>query len=532
MPLPPKMARRTLTRKLRHACRIILFLPLFGLVCLVCLFLIGVPGGWITAGLERWSDVPVQVEVEELSYHPFRGFHIRGVEVYSPRDLVTPMFQADDITYSPRRLRKFWRDGWRGTLEVVNARVQTELGVWADDLNTRQLFSFEEIYGRFLIEKEHIRLPEATGLLAGMKVKLRGEIAKPESEREEKVLPDPEKTKRIAQNLATILGFLEEFEFESPPEVEVVLGTAEDVHRGVGVEVHVDHREVARHRGFSFEAFTLTARYQDDIVEVEEFRVRENDRRQLRGSAIVNFEKERFSLELDNQLRRYALEALCPFPLRSFLDRLQLRLEDQVNFQLRIGPNSFERPGKVVSGTFLVRNAFYRDTFFQELTLSVARNDSRLELRDIKGQVGQGEGSGRVEGDVLLDFDTGEINLELKGAFYPDMAMSLVPPYAEGLLREWEFRGKAPEFDVDLAKASKSAPLKFTVDFDAGDLLWKGTLFDHMRARVEMDEERVIIRDLLASRGEERLRGWLSFPPDFTSTTLELTSNFHLPDLL
>lgn len=527
------MARRTRTRKLRHLCRIALFLPLFGLVCLVGLFLIGVPGAWISAGLERWGDLPVQVEVEGLSYHPFRGFHIRDLEVYSPRDLVTPLFRADEVSYRPRRLRKFWRDGWRGALELVNARAQTELGLWADDLNTRQLFSFEEIHGRFLIEKEQIVVSEASGLLAGMEMRLVGEMAKPGTEPEEPAPPETRQVRQIARNLAGILAFLEAFDFESPPTVEIVLGnTPEEEEKGVAVEVRLDHRETARHRGFSFEAIALTGRYQDGAVEVEEFLIRENERRQLSGKGSVDFENERFSLQLDNQLRRYALEALCPFPLRPLLDDLQLRLEDQVDFQLKLGPNTFERPGKILSGVFLVRNAFYREAFFKELTLSVARNDSLLELRDIHGRVGQGEGSGGVEGEILLDFDTGEIDLELKGAFYPDMAMSLVPPYAEGLLREWEFRGEAPEFEVDLTKASKSTPLRFTVDFTAGNVLWKGTLFDHMRARVELNEERLIIRDLLAGRGEERIQGWLRFPPDLTGVSLELTSSFHLPDLL
>ncbi|MEX2608076.1 MAG: AsmA-like C-terminal region-containing protein [Kiritimatiellia bacterium] len=526
------MSPRTQTSKLRHFCRILLFLPLFGLVCAGCLLLIGVPGSWISAGLERWGNVPVRVEMEELSYHPFRGFHILNVRMYVARDLVSPVFQADEVTYDPRRLRKFWRDDWRGSLEVVNARLQTELGMWADDLQTRRLFTFEEIHGRFLIEKDRIRIPSGTGLLSGMKLQVTGEMMKPDPTSREKGALAQKKIKRIAENVAAILDFLEAFDFESPPEVKVVLGPAGGENRGGTVEVNVDHREVARHRGFSFEAFKLAARYQEKILEVEEFRVRENEQRQISGNARVDFEKDMFTLELDNQLRRYALEALCPFPLRSFLDRLQLRLEDQVDFQLRLGPNSFAKPGERVSGTFLVRNGFYRDAFFQELALVVDRNGPRLELRDIRGQVGQGDGAGRVEGDVLLDFDTGKVDVGLKGAFYPDMAMSLVPARAEGLLREWEFRGKPPEFELDLTKASRSGPLVFTIDLDAEALLWKGTLFDQFRARIEFDKEGLTVRDLLAGRGEERLQGWLSFPPDFSGTTLELTSNFHLPDLL
>lgn len=501
-------------------------------MCIGFLLLMGVPGSWITAGLERWGDLPVRVELAELSYHPLRGIHIRKVEMYTPRDLVSPIFQADEVTYSPRRLRKFWRDGWRGSLEVVNARAQTELGMWADDLHTRQLFTFDRIHARFLIEKERVLIPAGTGLLAGLELKLTGEVAKPETRKMERPPLDSEDTKKMAQNLAMILESMEAFVFETPPEVEVLLGNSDGEDPGVIVELRVDHRETATHRGFRFEAFKLSARYQDAAWTVDEFLIRENDQRELSGKANVDFEKERFSLELDNQLRRYALEALCPFPLRPFLDRLQLRLEDQVDFQLRLGPNSFASPAERVSGRFLVRNGFYRDAFFQELGLSVERNGSRMELRDIQGQVGQGDGAGRVEGFVLLDFDTGEIDMELKGAFYPDMAMSLVPAYAEGVLREWEFRGKPPEFEVDLSKGSKSDSLLFTIDFDAEDLLWKGTRFHTVQARVEYGEEGLIIRDLLASRGDERLQGWLSLTPDFSRTTLELSSSFHLPDLL
>lgn len=512
-----------------------MFLPLFGAVCVVGLFLIGVPGSWITAGLERRGNLPVRVELDKLSYHPFRGFQVLNARVYAHRDLVTPVLRADEMTYDPRRLRKFWRDDWRGALDVVNAEVRTELGMWADDLQTRQLFKLEAVNGRFLIEKERIRIPAGSGLLSQLNLKLTGEIPRTGDGAEppesggiwEEGIPE-----QIARNLAAVLEFFEAFEFETPPEVEIVLGTSGGEDPDLEVWVRVDHPKGGKHRGFSFEALKLSARYQNRVLEVKDFRIRENGQRRLGGNATVDFDREVFTLELDNTLRRYALEALCPFPLRSFLDRLQLRLEDQVDFQMRLGPNSFERPGKKVSGSFLVRNGFYRDAFFQELSLQLDRNGPRLELRDIRGKVGQGEGSGQVEGDVLLDFDTKKVSLELKGAFYPDMAISLVPAYAENILREWEFRGPPPEFEVDVEKASRTAPLLFTVDVVAEDLLWKGTLFHHLRTRVEMDENGLAIRDLLATRGEERLRGHLTFSPDFSGTTLELESNFHLPDLL
>lgn len=490
--------------------------------------LFGLPGSWVTRWINPSLPDGFVMRASEVRYRPGEGFRFSELELYSARDRVTPLIEAAVLTVNPALLRRIRHKEWQVELDFLDGKVETNLGVWADDLQTDQLLRVHDIDGGITLTDTRCRFRDLEGSLPNMDLVLGGEILlrKGGTSKGELSLA---RTSRI---VARVLVFIENFTFENVPEIAVEFSPSVEGGGTPKIELSLNHTGPAKHRGFLFEEVRAQAVYENKVFRIPEFLIRENTERSLGGRATVDFNRNLFEVELENTLRRFGLEAVSPFDLGNLLGWLQLRVEDRCDFNLKLGPNSFSKPGQIVSGSFQVENAFYRDAFFPELRLDLDLNIPSLKLHNVEGKIGHGKGGGPIAGTVEMDFQNGYRMVEVTGAFYPDVAVSMVGALAEKYIREWEFRESPPSFTAMFHLEKTGAPLLFSVSAEGKHALWRGTAFDQISAQVDYTDEKLSIREVAARRNLERLNGELLFTRGFKGCELKVNSSFHLPDVL
>ena len=469
------------------------------------------------------SQFPGRLELKEVQWRPQEGWIAHEIVWYSPRDLTRPLFTASKIN-----VKKSLGAGPLH-LRIFKGSLSTNIGVWTRDLATRYPLEITDISGGIVWESDEVRLEQFQGMLAGIILSVDGGLTmhSEESEGESETL---DKTiGRMLRPLVPVLKGLETLTSEPPVELSFHV-SGEGPNPTIGFDV--THPYPFELRGAAFAEANLEGKLEDRILSLGNLKITGAQHKTLEVASEVDFRNQRFDLMVTNTLGRRELEALSPFSLDGFLSTFDLRVEGQPTFTLKVGPASFQTPAQQVTGSFQLTEAFYKDAFFQTATFDLDLKGSRLRLPQFSGTVGEDGTSGEITGDLELDFDSGLFGLSLEGNADPDQAVSLVGPQVEAILREWEFKGRPPEIRLEAGKENRETPMQVRLIAKAENAVWRGTLFDQIRAVTSLDEEGLRIRELLATRGPHLLEGSLSFPRSLETCTLTLDSSFPIPDVV
>lgn len=504
------------------------------LACGVTLFLLalyGVPAPLVSAALNAASPQwPVQVD--RLTYRPGRGWLAEDVRFYAPHNHVRPFLRFPAMEFGVEVWRGVRHGEWGGDLRFYGGEVDTNLGLWADDLRTDQECRVRGLQGRLSYSEGRMTLHHVTGETLGIRVRLNGGIdfsVFPPAE--DRVEPPGRPAPRAAAQLARVLEYLEGFRFAETPELRMDLEPGNDPGSPVSAAFALAYDGGVEHRGFRFASLELRAGFRDRRLEVDILEVRETPERGFTLEGVVDLERERVTLDMTNRLQRYALEAVSPVSLDALLATLQVRVEGKSDFGLRLEDNPLDQVGESLVLEAELEEAFYKDTFFPELSFRLEKNGQDLHLRDMEGRLGRGKGEGPISGSVEVGGGGRSAKVALKGAFYPDQAISILGPDSERYVREWEFRGDPPEFELFFEKKDPSTPMRLDLSIEAEDAFCRGTKFQSLQGRVTFADRILRVSDIQAARGTHSATGEVSFSLDDEWVDLSIMSTFPPDDL-
>lgn len=485
----------------------------------------GIPGALVVRVLEQRQAVPGLLEMGDVVWRPGMGWAVEEVVWYSPRDLTRPLIQAMQVSWQPGRA------GAPSVIRVGQGALSTELGMWTGRLGVSQPLRIEEVKGEVHWDKNQMSLEEIQFLFSGIQVDVDGTLLRTHPTEPEDPLKKEEGSllERISRSLIPVVQGLESYSSTTTPILHVDVSGAQ---KDPTLSFHLLQTESFELRGNQFASLKLAGSLENRVLSLSEVEVLGMQDQKLSGTATVDFLNRMFDLTLDNSLEREALEALSPFSIDTLLSTIDLRVEGQASFAMRVGPASFDEPGERVRGAFTVEDASFRDAFFSAGTFEVDWQNPMLRLPSFSGTIGSGLQAGSVSGSLELQTETGQMVLNLEGEADPAQAVSLVNAEVESIIREWEFQGPPPEFklQVDLPDMNSTADLQLMAR--AEKAVWRGTLFHNIRAVTSLDEKGLRIRDVTATRAAHLLEGNFSFPPDLSSCTFSIESNFPLPDML
>jgi len=514
----------------RWVSRVLLLL----LLALSAFLFLGLPAGLLNPLLSAFCPEEVPVEADRLMFRPGTGWVLEDLRFYSTRDRITPWLTFKTVSMDVDLIHRLRQGEWRGDMQIRKGEIRTNLGFWADDLKTDQPFHVERIEGEFDFNESGVRITRLQADLGEFLLSAEGNVdpelfaapaGKDRSAEAEGGL------QRFAAALAPVAAYVEELRFIGKPEIQVGVEVGSGPESPLAFDLHLLHEEGARLRGFSFQSLSVAATLRDRVLNLKEVLVTENAERYLRSSGTVDFSRQRVQLDLRNTLQRYALEAISPLSIDQLLETLQVRVEGDLEVDLHLPESDFDRIGSYLEADLHLKEMFYKDAFFPEMSGTLIREPNRILLRNLKGQVGKGKGKGPVQGSVELVGNGEDMVLDLKGSFNPDEAISLMGPNTERMIRDWEFRQEPPEIELSFARRGRSGPSYLALSMKARNALCRGTELQRIEVSVELDEEELRIRDIQALRGTHTLKGEVTFPIDFSRADLNVISSFPLPDL-
>ena len=518
-------------RRLR---RLKIFLVLLSLVILgfLALGLLGPPGFLVRAVLSDLESRGIHLEIDEIYYRPVRGIVLKGVEWYSPKDLVTPFFSADIIHMRPGWRRKMRRDIWSAKVRVIRGKVEAELGLWADDFQTQRIFRIQNLNSNLYVQEDLLRFHDFSGRIGDVVVKMDGEFPLGPLDPDAPEVPTGEWVPNFARSLAQITNKIEAFSFSPLAEARVRIEPSKAPGHRLSAHLDMDFIGAGIHRGFSFSRLRMKSTYDQEVLRVTGFELIDPEGLGLRVDAKLDFEMRTAWLRLRNNLSRNAIEHLSPVPFSRILETLSVRVEGRAHVDLTFGPSPYERFGQELNGTLDLSEAYYRDAFFPELKMNLSYRDEILELKDIQAEVGHSRFRGPVSGFLTYDMNTGKTEMESESAFNPIAVISLIEnETAEQMIREWEFSGAPPQLNFTLARESREDPLNLQLNLRAEDVVSRGTYFEEVRADMHLQNRQLHLKDFHASRGEEVLEGWLKYDLSDRLWELDFTSTVRLHDL-
>lgn len=498
-------------------------------VVLVVLFagfgvLVGIPGPWVIAWINQQQTLPGHLEMGDLVWRPRHGWSVEEVVWYSPKDLTRPFLKAEQVQFHvgiDRKVRSF---------RVGNGTLSTELGMWTGKLGVSQPLLIENLEGGVDLDETHLTFQGVRFKLSGIQVDLKGRLERSTpTDSEPDSREEPPLLERFSRNLIPVIQGLESYSSTTEPVFHV---KASGKQGNPTLAFHLMHPEAFDLRGNTFSSLIVRGKLEDRVMELSEVVVRTTADEKLSAQAELDFRERMFELSLENTLDREALEAISPFSIDTLLSTIELRLEGEAAFSMQVGPTSFDRPGDRVKGSFQLQDASFRDAFFSKGSFQVDWHAPYLRLPEFSGTMGFGEQAGNIEGNMELHTGTGMLRLNLEGAADPAQAVSLVGAEVESLIREWEFQGPPPEFRLEVDLPEENGPVNLNLIARAEDAVWRGTLFHTIRAVTSLNQEGLRIRDVTATRAAHLLEGNFTFPPDLSSCTFTVESNFPLPDVL
>ncbi len=510
----------------RHGLRA--FLVLF-LLAVVLLSSLGLPGPFASWFLQKFAPKGVMVACEGIRFRPSRGFIVLSPRIWSPLDHVTPIVSAHEVSLRP----DFPLRRRTGSLRVSDAQIRSDLGLWADDLTTRQPILLDSIQANARLEKDRIVIERASLRFAEFRIQADGVLplsALSGSPHVQASSFGPSMS-RLAATLAPHVALVERFRFDRAPEVWVRFEDSGDTEDPLRVCIDLSHQGDSNLRGAELAAIEAKILLSRTRISLEFLRLRDAEGRSLDVEGWIEPPSDKTFVHIRNTLPRFVVEAVSPVSLSRIFQKHALRIEGRSDFDLRFGPSLLVDFGDHFEGTVSGTNAFFRDAAFPRLDLSLRYQKGVLFMDSLKGEVGLGAANGPVEGSLFYDTRSEAIRLKGVGAFKPEALVTLVGSRTEGLLREWEFPGSPPRFRIDLSHAGGDSPVWMSLEAEAEEVRSRGALFDSANLRVRMTDQEIRIEDFYVTRGVEIAQGRIIGDLDFERLDLDVMSTLHLPVL-
>jgi hypothetical protein len=527
---------RTLPPKRTHRLRRIVVRVLLLLLLLAgILYGTGLPAPAANALLRAFPPAGLPVECDGILHRPGRGFIVHNLRVYSRHDLVTPWLRAPELRLRPHFGTRLRRGHWSGNLHLADAKIRSDLGVWADDLVTRQPLTIDQLNLNLRLDARRVTVHAGSARFAGLRLNLEGPVPLEGWPRSE-AAPSARggrsgSIRRFSAAAAPIVALIERFEFSTPPDLWFRLRETAEPNNPLRIELTLRHKGPANLRGAELQSIELDASADALRADLKTLVLEDANGQRLAVSGNANLAASTAEVRLQNTLPRYAVEALSPVAITRIFARLAIRVEGSANFDLHFGPSSFETFGNRLEGHIALSDAFYRDAFFPEIALDLKYAGRILEITSLRGQAGHGSARGPVAGELSYDLNTGKLVIRAEGAFKPDAVISLVGPVAEKQVREWEFQGEPPRIALRLSQENDNAPVLLDLNLSATKILSRGALFDSAELRVTLRPDQIRIEDLLIFRGTQMLKGSILADPAFERLDLDISSSLHLPDV-
>lgn len=518
----------TLVRVLVRLLAVVLIL---GMCAFVFLRVHGVPGPLLREAVRRFNAAGVPIDVESVRL-TFRGWRATDFRYYSrhPDDL-KPIIHANEVLFKRVLLpgnTSSDRSAFNVTAKGIVVTPSVEWGIEFPPDSTLRMIDSAEVAVSFLPDR--IRLSDGTLNWLGLEFHVAGVFLKKaliaEKTHAESGAQSPTLSLVSLNTTRKVERWLKSLELNGAADVDIefVLDAGNLAASTLACSALINDfvfRDVA------FSRADLAIQYTYPRVLLQQASLyKDNQLLRVEGSYALDTQLAQVSAS--NQILSRRLLLVLPQRILGLLTGIELGFETLPTGEISFGPALFGELLNSVSGTFNVQNAHYQNLKIKVLSGTVKREEQRLEVVVLKGEVGGQETSkdelgscmagGSVEGEVFWDAAAHEYGVLAEGSFDPNLLLKPLSfsRTATNVIRRFRFREKPPQARVELGQNySKRHTFFITVESSANDVFVHDVPFTSVNTSASYKQGVLKIDPLVAKQGTDYVKG--SAALDFTN---------------
>lgn len=211
---------------------------------------------------------------------------------------------------------------------------------------------------------------------------------------------------------------------------------------------------------------------------------------------------------------------VLPPRLRDVLGRQRIDLRGAVEFDVAVGPCAFAEATNRTSGRISVEKGSVRGLAVENAKASFEFHGPRVELTDVRGVLGDGEGRGAVRGAVTYDFSSQQYEARVEAMINPHVVIdrfidgpSYLPPI--------DLYGSPPRIELVVrGRPGHEEAFSFRCHAQAADFAYNDVPIAYFDSVITVSNHVLRLDPLFMVRDEGKAEGWVR--ADFGNRLVDL----------
>lgn len=492
------------------------------LIFLLHLVLVGIPDP-LTQRINRsLHQRGMPIDISSVTLSPLRGFVLHEVRLYSPLpDDLEPMLQTDRLYVLA------WPEKWFAPLssqwnfKIRCRQIAVSAGCpWSTE--TRQLFgTVEKTKATLLVTPDRLEITRGELLWGRCNVQVSGGF----SFAEKKQPFDAERWRDRRARALLLADALTDIRFDEPSEIAIRFSVPRKPQTPSLSAVL--NAAGFRRNGIRLDRLHAEATLSNHVFRMDPLLFAQTDEEQLTLSGELILTNQSARCTIINTLRARDLPCVLPDAAFSLLNRLEISLPGEADFEVALGPAPLPKLLSTLSIDLQNADVVRRDIALKRLSGRLIRSGDQLELRDIRAEAN----GGPLQGSASVNLATQAWSTSLNGTVLPGPIGNLLVPAAKMWIDRFVFTNQPPQIQVNLSGAKGVDSIQMTGNVTGADFTCAGLPFDTIEMGMAYSNLTFILSPLRLTHGDRQFQGTISTDFDHKLSRFDAVSEFPPADI-
>ena len=444
------------------------------------------------------SSPLVEVQIGKLALDPFIGLLAKNVVVRETKHHGRTLGTLDTLAISLNLSQLMHRSLVVDRLSLFNASASIPL----NENDPAARLKVEDIHGEIVVLGDRLRLSLLEGVIAGIQIKISGEILNPLDFKMEPPTDTADATNPLAA-LNSITRTLAEFSFPDGPPVFVADFEIDATHPD---SLKVPHFRLSSpriaHKKGSLASLNISGEYAHGILRIPIIQLKDKQGI-LQASGEWDRNKSKSTVSLISSLNPTSfLHSLAPN--NGEIQKLNFTEPPRLDAEIEMLFGS-EKPEFHVTGNFAAPSILFDTVSFTDVGCSFAWKDGLFYARDILVKTQRGA----LEGNLWIAKD--DLRIVLHNTIPPTDLTPLVGTKARDVLNSTEFT-QTPDITVSLQSPNLDfANMRGKGHLKLGRTAMRGAWMDRVESDFEISNACATFNNILVSSGDGRATGIVAY---------------------
>ncbi len=490
-------------------CRLAWWVFLLALCGALYLWLIGLPGRWLNPLLARLDTAPFALRCARVTFDPTRGLVARNLEARREGDIHAIAVLEQLVVIPDWQAVRAHRLGVAG---VAFSGGALRLPPLQPDSEQSICLTVGGLQGRIALTPGVLLIENLQARLVGVHCTVTGSIrlaARAGAPSPARVLSAALDRLQATPSIANAITHLQSLRFDPAPDVQLAmeLDLATPASNAASMRLAAGRTGV---REANFDALGARLQLRDQRIVLEACELFAGGQRaHLTGQ--YDLAQGVAEAHVVSELPSGPCLALLPASLRSALATRQFSLGEAMSAEAWLGPTPLSNLLAHVRGWLSIPEAHLGTLPLSRLYASARAKDGRVVLEHLSARLGEGPGSGPLEGTLTWSPDTGVWRGEVETGFDPHLMEPWLTTNQRRLVQRFAFGEEPPLFRARFrARGAREDQLDLEGNLSGADFRYRGVPVVSMETALSFSNRVVTLDRWRIERPEGVVTGFLA----------------------